>query len=208
MNRYKHIVLIAATLFLYLFIISCHHKKTASHIVSSPEKMDATVEDDIQDALEFASDNDGRTEDSLQLPYIASLHSFYTANKFESVWSHKEKWDPLADSMYAFIANSALYGLFPNDYHYKELKALRDSLSKNTSSKKDATLWTDADLLLTDGVMHVVKDLKIGRIPVDSLFAKTADSVITDSFYAASLQELFTTKQLTPLFNSLEPKYR
>jgi murein L,D-transpeptidase YcbB/YkuD len=208
MNRYKHIILIFASLFICILIVSCRHRKNVNHIVSNPEKMDETVEDDIQDALEFAMDNNGMTEDSLKLPYINPVNSFYTNNKFECVWSHKEKWDPLADSMYRFIQNAALYGLYRNDYHYKELTTLRDTLIKNSSTKKDAVLWTNADLLLTDAFMHITKDLKLGRIPVDSVFAKSADSVITDSFYAASLNEFLDKKQLTVLFNSFEPTYR
>jgi murein L,D-transpeptidase YcbB/YkuD len=208
MNRYKHIILIFTSLFICILIISCRHRKNVNHIVSNPEKMDETVEDDIQDALEFAMDNGGRTDDSLRLPYINLVNSFYTNNKFECVWSHKEKWDPLADSMYRFIQNAALYGLFRNDYHYKELTTLRDTLIKNSSTKKDAVLWTNADLLLTDAFMHITKDLKLGRIPADSVFAKSADSVITDSFYATSLNKLLDKKQLTILFNSFEPTYR
>jgi murein L,D-transpeptidase YcbB/YkuD len=208
MNRYKHIILLSTSLLLCVFLFSCHHKKTSKQIVSNPEKMDETVEDNIQDELEIAMDNGGRTDDSLELAYISPVNSFYTANKFQSIWSHKEQWDPEADSLYCFIQNAALYGLFRKDYHYKELTGLRDTLIKNSAIKKDAMLWTNADLLLTDAYMHIVKDLKLGRIPVDSVFAKSADSVITDSFYTASLNELVAKKQLSALFNSYEPKYR
>src|ERR1700743_2202471 len=126
MNRYKHIILLSTSLLLCVSLFSCHHKKTSKQIVSSPEKMDETVEDNIQDELEIAVDNGGRTDDSLELAYIHPVNSFYTANKFQSVWSHKEQWQPEADSLYCFIQNAALYGLFRKDYHYKELTDLRD----------------------------------------------------------------------------------
>jgi murein L,D-transpeptidase YcbB/YkuD len=208
MNRYKHIILLSTSLLLCVLLFSCHHKKSSKQIVSSPEKMDKTVEENIQDELEYALDNGGRTEDSIELQYLHPVNSFYIANKYQNIWSHQEKWDPLADSMYSFIQNAALYGLFRKDYHYKELSVLRDTLQKDASNKKDATLWTNADLLLTDAFMHITKDLKLGRIPVDSVFAKSADSVITDSFYAATLSKVIDKKQVATVFNSLEPKYR
>jgi hypothetical protein len=40
----------------------------------------------------------------------------------------------------------------------------------------DAVLWTKADLMLSDAFIHVIKDLKIGRLGSDSTLFKKGDS--------------------------------
>jgi len=91
-----------------------------------------------------------------------------------------------------------------NDYHFKKLRTLKDALDMDSVKRTDANLWTKADLMLTDGFMHLVKDLKQGRLNKDSISYNKKE--LSDSFYSATLTNLFSTKQLTEVLNGLQPK--
>jgi L,D-transpeptidase YcbB len=100
--------------------------------------------------------------------------------------------------------------LFPEDYHVKELATIRqkffaDSLSKN--DRKDALLWSKADIMLTDAFVQIVKDVKLGRLPQDSITLRK-DSVLSDEFYQQQFTALQQSGSLAQLINSLEPKHK
>ena len=172
-------------------------------MVSSPEKMDQQTSTGIKETLEFALQNKGKIDDSISLKLPAIVNSFYSNTNFDNVWSRKEKWQPTADSLYNFIQHAALSGLFPNDYHFDALQSLKTKLDNDSVKRMDANLWTKADLMLTDGFMHMVKDLKDGRLGKDSIIHKAP---ISDSFYTAALSKLLSTHQLTTLFSEIEPR--
>lgn len=190
----------------YILFIGCnnnpHHDKPK--IVSTPEKMDQQTSQSIRETLEYAVQHNGKIDDSIRLQYAPFVNSFYNNTDYNNVWSHKEKWEPLADSLYQFIQNAALSGLFSTDYHFKNLQSLKNKLDGDSLKRMDANLWTKADLMLTDGFMHIIKDLKKGRFNNDSISLNKKE--LSDSFYTASLTNLLSAKQLTPLLNDLQPK--
>src|SRR6185295_19021060 len=100
-----------------------------------------------------AKDNNGKISDSIKLSLLGVVGSYYDQNDYHNIWSRKEKWLPLADSMFGFIETSKYYGLFPADYHYKDLAALREKLIIDSLAKTDAIVWTKADLMLSDAFM-------------------------------------------------------
>ncbi len=169
--------------------------------------MDEEVSGQIESALKIITDNAGNINDSipLQLPKIVS--GFYNKNEYQPVWSSAEKWQPIADSLFQFIVHAENEGLFPNDYHAKFLKFLKDTLDKDSVARMNVNLWTKADLLLTDGFMHIIKDLKQGRLQADSL-SLNKDSVLVGTFFIASLDELVEKKNFTALLTSLQPKHK
>jgi murein L,D-transpeptidase YcbB/YkuD len=189
-----------------MFIVSCNNKSKPAdkEIVSTPQEMDQQVSDALKTALEYSLENNGKVDDSITLKMDSTVNNFYSNNEFKNIWSHEEKWNPLSDSLYAFIKNARLSGLFPNDYHFYHLRALKTRLDNDSAARTDAALWTRADLMLTDGFIHIVKDLKLGRIPNDSI-SLNKDSAVDDAFYAANLKKLLDEKQLTSLLASLEP---
>jgi L,D-transpeptidase YcbB len=193
-------------LVLGLVMVSCHRKKilTKDEIVGSPEDMDQQVGDDIEQVLAFALENNGKIDDSTHLRLTQVVDDFYSGGSYANVWSHDEKWNPLADSLYQFIEQSKLEGLFPNDYHLQHLINLKKKLDTDSTSRTDATLWTRADLMLTDGFMHLVKDLKQGRFIQDSI-ALNKDSVLSNDFFADRLTQALATGKLTEMLDSLEP---
>jgi L,D-transpeptidase YcbB len=202
----KSYLVLLVCLLMGIVMISCHHKKHLSNteIVSKPADMDDQVSDDIEQTLDDALENNGKIDDSIILQFTPVVDSFYIGNNYSNVWSHNEKWVPLADSLYKFIQSSEQEGLFPNDYHFQHLVSLKNKLDKNATSRKDATLWTRADLMLTDGFIHIVRDLKQGRFTQDSI-ELNKDSILSDDFFANSLKEALATGKVTALLDSLEP---
>jgi len=73
--------------------------------------------------------------------------------------------------------------------------------------RMNALLWTRADILLTDGFMQIIKDLKQGRLQPDSL-SLNKDSLLVDKFFVASLNELVEKKDINGLFVSLQPVHK
>jgi len=194
-------------LILLLFIISCNSAdvKKDKQIVSSPEQMDSRAADNIKAAVEIAEKNNGKLDDSTKLDMPGIVKYFYTDNEYDPIWSSKEKWAPLTDSLYNFIVNAEQEGLFPAAYHFKNLKALKNTLDNDSLKRMDAVLWSRADVMFTDGFMHIIRDLKQGRLQPDSL-SLNKDTVLANTFFVATLKELVEKKQFTALLNALQPK--
>lgn len=188
------------------YLVSCKNKHPAvkKEIVKQPEDMDDQVADNIKAVLEYAKDNNGKINDSIKLSLQGVVTAFYDQNDYHGIWSKKEKWVPLADSMFDFIQNAKYYGLYPSDYHFKELKSLRKKLIDDSLAKKDAITWTKADLMLSDAFMRTAKDIKEGRLLPDSLSITKKQNYI-DSFFIKNLNDAGKNNYLTDFFNSLEP---
>lgn len=201
-NPYLQITLII----LCLFILACNSSDAPAdkQIVEDPEHMDKKAAENIKAVLEFAINNKGKVDDSIRLNLSDIVNNFYSSTSYEPVWSSKEKWQPLADSLFMLIANAELEGLFPKDYHYKNLKALKNKLDTDSLTRMDAALWTRADLMFTDAFMRLIKDLKQGRLQPDSITINK-DSVTGKAFFIHNLNELIEKKQFTALLNSVQP---
>lgn len=176
-------------------------------MVTNPNAMDKEVAAQIESVLNKLADNSGKINDSIPLNLPQIVTEFYKKSDQKPVWSSTEKWQPLADSLFTFIKNAENEGLFPNDYHYDILKILKDTLDRDSVARMNVNFWTKADLLLTDGFMHIIKDLKQGRLQADSL-SLNKDSVLVDKFFIASLNRLLEKKDLTGLLVSLQPKHK
>jgi L,D-transpeptidase YcbB len=195
---------------LCLFLLSCNNNssdKKDTQLVTNPDKMDEYTTDNIQSALAFALNNAGKVDDTIKLQMLKAVDAFYKSTNYEPVWSNKEKWQPLADSLFSFIQNAELYGLFPKDYHNKNLQSLKNTLYKDSLKRMDAVLWSKADMMLTDGFMQAIYDLKHGRLQSDSL-SLNKDSVLAETFFASTLKKAIEIKQLSSVLNSLQPKHK
>ncbi|MEO5890044.1 MAG: L,D-transpeptidase family protein [Ferruginibacter sp.] len=210
MNQQKIPSLIFLSLVCWIFIISCNNadKPADKKIVSDPAKMDQETSENIKQALAFALEHNGLIDDTNHLRLIALVNDFYDKNDYANIWSHKEKWEPVADTIIDFIKNGELYGLFPKDYHFKVLRSLKTTLDSDSLKRMDAALWTRADLLLTDGFMRLIRDIKVGRLVPDSTLFNKNDTSAKKDFYTASLQALIQNKQFNALINSIEPRHK
>ncbi|MEO6219996.1 MAG: L,D-transpeptidase family protein [Ginsengibacter sp.] len=199
---------------IYLFFIAlvsfnvsgCRNRSTPAEkeIVKTPEEMDDQVSHHLKSVLEYAEENTGKIDDSLKLSLHHIVHSFYKRNEYHNLWSKKEHWMPLADSMFDFIKNSKYYGLYPNDYHFGELQVLRKKFIEDTLAKKDAVFWTKVDLLLSDAFMKTIKDLKEGRILPDSVSILTKKKFV-DSLFIKNLKKAENLNSVAIVFNYVQP---
>lgn len=205
--------------FLSLFFVSlfclcifeaCDNSKPPeTAIVSTPEELEVKASDIIQSSIEYATGNEGKIDDSIQLNNIKQVQLIYENNQFGTLWSNKEQWTPMGNSLRNFIGEAKLYGLFPEDYHFPVLDSINRKFQQDTFAKaarRDAVLWSKADLMLTDAFLHMVKDVKLGRLPDDSI-SQRKDSVLTDEFYLQQFQLLRQRGSLTEVFHSLEPRH-
>jgi L,D-transpeptidase YcbB len=203
---------LAGILVLLLVFVACNNEKkepVSTDIASSPQELDEKAHDRIRETLKFASDNNGNIGNSIVVSNPALLEFLYSKNEHAPFWSSEETWKPLSDSMFSFIESSKLYGLFPSDYHFEELDTIRkrfiaDSLFKG--DRKDAVLWSRADIMLTDALFRILKDIKLGRLPQDSITLRK-DSVLNDAFYEQQFNILQKTGSITRLVRPLEPKH-
>jgi L,D-transpeptidase YcbB len=196
-----------ALLLTLLVVAACSNGGKGGEIVSDPEKMDEQAGYNLEKLLEAAMQHKGKADDSIILVMTPLVNAFYKENNYEVVWSHKEAWSQAGDSLYRFIENAELYGLFPKDYHFKSLQPLRKTLDTDSLKRMDARLWAKADLMLTDAFMRIVKDLKQGRLQSDSLTMRQ-DSVTADNACIKQLKTVLEKKQLTAILQRLEPAHK
>lgn len=192
-----------------MFVLSCNNKKTVkdNDVVTNPVSMDSHVTENISNVLTNVSAGAAKIYDSISLHLPLVVKEFYSQENNAPIWSTTTKWKPLADSLYKFIAQAEYEGLFPNDYHYSRLKFLKDTLDADSITRMNAVYWTKADLLFTDAFMHIIKDLKQGRLQPDSL-SLNKDSVLIGKFFIATLNTLTEKKDFTELLNSLQPQHK
>ncbi len=209
MHRNKYPYYDLAVLVILVFFFSCNNADSSKdkQIVSNRGQMDKRAAENIKAAMNFAVNNNGKIDDSIRLSFAGIVNEFYSSTGYAPIWSKEEKWQPLADSLYRFIANAELEGLFPNDYHFRNLYSLKNKLDGDSLKRMDAALWTRADLMMTDGFMHIIKDLKLGRLKPDSL-SLNKDSVLANNFFVAKLKELTDKKAFNSLLTDLQPKYK
>lgn len=209
MDTYKQPSLQFTLLILLVFIIACHHSSSPKQkeIVTDPDEMNSQAADNIKSALSFALQNNGKVDDSIKLQLAGIVGAYYDQSDYQPIWSSKEKWQPLGDSLYNFISNAEQEGLFPASYHFTNLRTLKQKLDTDSLKRMDAVLWSRADLMLTDAFMHIVKDLKQGRLQPDSLGLQK-DSAAAERFFIPVLKELTEKKNFTEVLNNLQPKQR
>ena len=125
---------------LCLFILSCNnnHQEEEKKIVTNPEQMDEATSSSIEQLITFANAHNGKIDDSTKLKLTAVLSNFYNSNDFKNVWSKKEKWQPLADTLFKFVMDAELYGLFPKDYQANKLSAIKNTLDTDSLKRMDA----------------------------------------------------------------------
>jgi len=197
-----------ACIILMMFLLACKNNKVKDPgMVKNPAEMNSRVAGLIKDVLHADLFDAGKIDDSTELYSPEIVQAFYGQTNYSPVWSSMEKWIPMADTLYRFIAEAEQEGLFPADYHFKSLKFLKDSLDADSVTRMHPAWWTKADLLLTDGFMHIIRDLKQGRLQPDSL-SFNKDSLLVDKFYIATMNELLEKKNFSSLFASLQPVHK
>ena len=204
--RYRVLFLIFA---LAIMLPACKRharpEATARHIVEQAKDMPAAITDELEDLVGYAMENNGRISDSTFLDLPEAVNAFYEQNDYRPVWSDTMTWRPLADSMMDYLGGSLRDGLFPGDYHFPELDSLHRSLV-DSFQRKDALLWTRAEVLLTDAFMKVARDLKQGRLQSDSSSWHHNPKKL-ETFFLPMFRLLLDSGRLSLVTDSLQPKY-
>lgn len=194
-------------LVLCFFILACNNSNSTADkkIIANPDEMDEATGNSIEELVSYALQHAGKIDDTTRLKLAAVVEGFYRSNKFKNVWSKKQQWEPLADSLFEYIKNAEWNGLFAKDYQVNKIAGIKQLLDSDSLKKMDAVIWSKADLLLTDACLHVIKDLKYGRLSNDtgslsSDSSKMARALI--SFHTGLLSQ----NSLSAFFSSIEPK--
>lgn len=169
--------------------------------------MNVMVPDVIKKLIGQANDNNGKMDDSISVWQAPVLQYLYEKNGNTANWSKEEHWTPTADSLIYFIENARLYGLFPEDYHLPAIAGIRQRILNDSLSATDAVLWARADVLLTDALVQIIKDVKLGRLQKDSITLRP-DSAITNEFYEQQLQQITQSFAVARIINTLEPSIK
>ncbi len=193
---------------LYTSIITtlyCCANNSTKDIAASPQQLQEKTQQHLTDWLSSGNDN---VYDSINILNKSLVQVVYEQNQNKPLWSQEGKWLPVADSLATFIQNARYFALFPNDYFDTIIKNNRlliasDSLGKGDS--RDATIWTNTDILLTSAAVQLINDLKLGRLPNDSVSLRK-DSVLSQEYYIEQITALLQTGAPTDWASKLEPQ--
>ena len=197
---------------LVLCLPSCKEKTKPEEkvIVKAPEKMDDKVKELIRSFLEYSASKNERMDDSTILYQLPILADLYKQKTFVPQWSSSQKWLAQGDSLLLFIENAKLYGLFPTDYHSHQLAILKKLFAADAFKDKetrDAASWARADLMLSDALVSIFHDIKLGRLPNDSITLRK-DSVLAEDFISSKFNAAASGLSLNVIMSTLEPKYK
>ena len=205
-HRRQHLLLYSLLLWMIISSCSSNNTNNAVQTVADPNKMDAQLSLMIRQLIQNSKDNQGKIDDSLLLNVPQLVEQYYIDNDYPVIWSHSEKWSMLADSLFNYLQNAELYGLFPVDYQQKKLANFKNVLNTDSLKRMQPLLWARAELLLTDGFFKLVHDLKFGRLQADSNWFNI-DSSKTKAFYFQILSTLKTKQDFNSTINAIQPKH-
>src|SRR5215831_6736851 len=204
-----NVVVVLCWLIFSLSISACNttdNTPKQTDIVAKPERFEDRMIEDIKRTVGYAQGNKGRLNDTLWLASDSLVNMFYEKKGYQPIWCGREKWMPLGDSLYNFIARSKEYGLFPSDYHFKAIAGIRSQIEQDSVSRSNAALWTLGDLMLTDAFFQISRHLKHGHLKFDSVTLRT-DSILNDSFYINVFNRLQYLRDAAATFHELEPRH-
>jgi murein L,D-transpeptidase YcbB/YkuD len=188
-----------------IFSYSCRTKtKPPEHkLVATPQQMNEVVPGIIKKVIQQVIDNAGKL-DSINILQPAVLQYLYNKNNNEARWSKDTSWTSAGTALIKFIRDCRLYGLFPKDYHYDNISFIDEKVSGMGEERKDAVLWSKADVLLTDALLQIINDVKLGRLQPDSVTLRT-DSALTKDFFEEQVNKIVQSDSITNVIDSLEP---
>ncbi len=204
----------ACNLFFLLLILSigCNNnsgkeKINTTEIVSKPGSIDAVVQKNINSQLLFAAEKNGIIDKNIRLGFLPVLKNYYEANEYKPLWSSKEAWKPQAIALLNYLNRASEDGLFKEDYHFSRISSLKDLLDKDSLKRMDAVIWTKADLLFTDAFMHIIQDLKQGRLQPDSMEWKN-DPAKHQVFFSGNTDRFVKGEEIESIFRSVQPSIK
>jgi murein L,D-transpeptidase YcbB/YkuD len=189
-----------------LQFISCNDKSEKTKAKNIPPlEMDVFVQEIIKNKLEEASAAN-KLDDSTGLYAMQVLNYYYEENDYSPIWSSKGKWQLSADSLMGYLQQCETDGLFKDDYQFAELQTLKKLLDDDSLNRKDAEQWARVDILFTDAFVHLLQDLKQGRLQPDSL-CWINNKTQQETFFKDYLDKIKTGQSLYGIVQSLQPTH-
>lgn len=194
--------------FVVLLAISCHsaEKPPEKDVVQDPAQLEERVSDHLGKLLNYSLENNGKINDSVTIRSVSLLQRIYKENNYETIWSREDSWLPIADSLFGFFYHIKEYGLFPSDYHVSSLNTIREQIDADSIARKDAALWTRADLLLTAAWLNIARDIRLGRLERDTVTLRN-DSLLTDDYFVNHFNNAIKGQEVIQTFLDMEPQY-
>ena len=194
-----------------LFFLACksNGKKGNNTIANSPRDFQQKISGDLKNTFAEASSQNGFMPDSTRLYQALLSQKLYEQNNFEPFWCREEKWTKQGNSMLEFVQQARLNGLFPEDYHAQQILAIENRFGNDSLGKGDrrkVNLWSIADILITDAFVRAINEIKIGRLPNDSVSIRT-DSVLSFEFIAEQLALIRQTGSMNEVIQKIEPHH-
>lgn len=192
-----------------LSLFSCHRKRVLREreIVGDVRQLSEVIPENIQERLEYIADNQDVMEDSVPAIRSGALNYFYQQSNNNPVWSSGGALDSQADSMLYYVLHADEAGLRPADYHSAALERAITSVREDAAAKKDATLWAQIDVMMTDAFMKMATDLRFGTGPRDSITLRK-DSVYSDTLLANYLTTALHQHIIGATIRGQEPQYQ
>jgi len=176
--------------------------------VSDPDKMDATAQNELSQMLSASGEDLVKIDDSAVLQRSLWVKEYYKSNQYKLVWSEAAVAGAKADTLIDLIKNAHLLGLLPDGYHCSSITSLKIEIDKDSLSKgirRKPKMWAKFDLLLTDALLSMMRDLHEGTRSVDTLYGKhlkPKDSV----FYYNYFRQVMKVGSLKEGLAELEPQ--
>ncbi|WP_423736270.1 L,D-transpeptidase family protein [Chitinophaga caseinilytica] len=205
----RYCKIIPAMLCIMAMGAACGQKKgkpRQQEVVKTVQQLDEVVPQQIVERLQYVDGNDGLMEDSVMALSPAALHAAYDGQGGKAIWSSNGKAIPQADSLFRWIRDARLYGLNPAHYHAAALQQALERRNTDKESLRDAALWAQTDVLLTDAFFKLASHLHYGVIPRDSI-ALRKDSLLTDDVLNMLLREAITGNHISEILQSREPTH-
>ena len=200
--------LLIAHFFVLLILAACNTANDNTQkkdIISNKDIANAPSSETIKQLLEHGIENNGQINKNEKLYLNTMVQSFYNNNAFVYLWSKNKKWSPIADTLLQFINNVEKYGLFSTDYHVASLKNIAANIATDSIKRADEHIWSLADVLLTDAYMHIVKDIKYGRLFNDSTMIVDANND-KYKFVLHTTTQLFNKVNFSNILHNISPK--
>lgn len=207
MIRLKHTLRFTCLICIVSFF-ACKNsnKPPEKDVVSSTEQLATHTSDNVRKLLGYADQHSARINDSIKLNALGLVKSVYEKSNYQTIWRATDQWQPIADSLYRIIEHAREYGLYPSDYNYASLVVIRNKLVTDSLSRRDAALWSRADVLLTDAYFSMARHLKMGKLERDSISLRN-DSLINDQYFLDHFARSVNNKNIVTSLHQLEPIY-
>lgn len=195
-------------LFTVFLLSSCnsHDKLQAQdqQIITNPGRMDENVQKNIEAIL---LSEKPRPDDSTLFNFQAAVNDFYAKNQYQPVWSGEEKWHSQTVSFLSYLDTAVYDGLFKEDYAYKRLLNIKNTLENDSQKRMDAVRWAKADIVLTNAFMNVLQDLAQGRLQAEKNEWRN-DSARFDGFFSKHLKSFLESSNISAVTQSVQPEHK